>query len=51
MRLNLLQEILLILTTIHVIGRQPVKNSSKTSDLTKRDVFQLNLSEINGKLG
>ena len=26
-------------------------NSLKISDQTKRDVFQLNLSDINGKLG
>ena len=34
-----------------MIGCQLVKKSAKISDLTKADVFQFNLSEINAKLG
>ena len=47
----MLGESLHIATKIRVLGSQRVKNSPNILDLTKGDFFQLNLSQIHGKIG
>ena len=51
MALNLLREIVHIATGILVMGSQRVKNSVKISDQTNADFFQLNISQMHGKIG
>ena len=51
MALNLLREIVHIATGILVMGKQRVKNSVKISDQTNADFFQLNISQMHGKIG
>ena len=48
-RLNLLREIVHIATGILVAGSQRV--SLKISDQTNADFFQLNISQMHGKIG
>ena len=49
--MNLLRENVHIATGILVIGSQRVKNSLKISDQTNGDLFQLNISQMHGKIG
>ena len=47
----MLRESLHIATRIRVLGSQRVNKQSNILDLTKADFFQLNLSQIHGKIG
>ena len=47
----MLRESLHIATRIRVLGSQPVNKRPNILDLTKADFFQLNLSQIHGKIG
>ena len=58
--MNLLREIVHIATGILVVGSQRVNkqsavnvltNSLKISDQTNADIYQLNISQIHGKIG
>ena len=48
---DLLRESLHIATRIRVLAVNVLTNSPNILDLTKADFFQLNLSQIHGKIG
>ena len=49
--MNLLREIVHIASGILVMGSQGVKNSGKISDQTNAYFLQLNISQMDGKIG